>query len=263
MTENILLLAGRVAVITGGLGDIGFAVAEVLAENGATVAIADIHSADVAAQKIGSHPFRYTQVDVADSKEVDDWFSEVSDSLGTPTLVVANAGLVEIGFGLRISPESWQRTMDVSLNGAFFTATSGGRRMVDQKLEGRIVLMGSWAAENVHADLTAYSVSKAALRMMGKCLALELAPKGVLLNEVAPGFVNAGLTGKFYEKDPEEREKGRRLVPVRRLISARDVALQVLHLCHPDNVHMSGSTLLMDGGLSLMTGREDVAPEDA
>ncbi len=263
MNESDLLLAGQVAVVTGGLGDIGFAVAEVLAENGAKVAIADIHPEEVAKEKIGSRPFVYAQVNVADPKAVDEWFSGVEEDLGTPTLVIANAGVVEVGFGLKISPKSWQRTMDVNLNGAFYTATSGGRRMVDQNVKGRIVLMGSWAAENVHADLTAYSVSKAGLRMMGKCLALELAPKGILVNEVAPGFVDAGLTGKFYKKNPVKRERGRALVPVRRLISAKEVALQVLHLCHPDNVHMSGSTLLMDGGLSLMTGRESFNSNDA
>jgi len=263
MNESDLLLAGQVAVVTGGLGDIGFATAEMLAENGARVAISDVHSENVAKEKISSRPFVYAQVNVADPTEVDDWFSQVVKDLGTPTLVVANAGVAEVGFCLETSPASWQRTMDVNLNGAFFTATSGGRRMVERSLEGRIVLIGSWAAENVHADFTAYSTSKAGLRMMGKCLALELAPKGILVNEVAPGFVDAGLTGKFYEEDPAKRERALAHVPVRKLISAKEVALQVLHLCHPNNLHMSGSTLLMDGGLSLMTGREGMRSNDA
>ena len=84
-----------------------------------------------------------------------------------------------------------------------------------------------------------------------QCIAKELAPFNILVNEIAPGYVDAGLTGQLFQKNPELREVNRMKVPNRLLISSDDVADNVLFLCDPNNKHMVGSTLLMDGGLSL------------
>jgi NAD(P)-dependent dehydrogenase (short-subunit alcohol dehydrogenase family) len=85
-------------------------------------------------------------------------------------------------------------------------------------------------------------------------MALELAPQGILVNEVAPGFVDAGLSGRFFREKPGLREQAAARVPIGQLIEACDVARQVAHLCDPANRHMTGSTILMDGGLSLRQG---------
>jgi NAD(P)-dependent dehydrogenase (short-subunit alcohol dehydrogenase family) len=82
-------------------------------------------------------------------------------------------------------------------------------------------------------------------------MALELGPHGILVNEVAPGYVDAGLSGRFFNEQPGSRENAERRVPIHKLIVPQDVALQVAHLCDPENKHMTGSVLLMDGGLSL------------
>ena len=87
--------------------------------------------------------------------------------------------------------------------------------------------------------------------MLCKCMALELAPKGILVNEIAPGYVDAGLTGRFWKEKPELRDKARGRVPTQRVIMAEEVADQIVYLCNPENKHMTGTTLLMDGGLSL------------
>jgi len=94
-------------------------------------------------------------------------------------------------------------------------------------------------------------VAKAGLRMLGQCLALELAPHDIAVNEIAPGFVDAGLTGKIYDANPGSRENSRTLVPNGRLIEAAEVGDQIAFLCDPANSHMVGSVHLMDGGLSL------------
>jgi glucose 1-dehydrogenase len=91
------------------------------------------------------------------------------------------------------------------------------------------------------------------MRMLCKCMALDLAPTGILVNEVAPGYVDAGLSAAVWIKNPEARENAAERVPIGKLIDAADVAQQVAHLCEPDNRHMTGSVLLMDGGLSLVT----------
>jgi glucose 1-dehydrogenase len=87
--------------------------------------------------------------------------------------------------------------------------------------------------------------------MLSKCMALELAPYDILVNELAPGYVEAGLSGDLWKKNPGSSEIALQQVPIKRVMSAQQVAEQVLLLCHPNNVHMTGSTILMDGGLSL------------
>ena len=88
--------------------------------------------------------------------------------------------------------------------------------------------------------------------MLCKCMALELAPHNILVNEIAPGFVDAGLSGRSFEKNPVLKKESQEKVPIKKLISAGEVARQVVLLCHPLNEHMTGSTVLMDGGLSLL-----------
>jgi glucose 1-dehydrogenase len=89
--------------------------------------------------------------------------------------------------------------------------------------------------------------------MLCRCMALDLAPDGILVNEVAPGYVDAGLSAQAWKTDPVGRTNAARRVPIGQLITASDVAIQVAHLCEPSNRHMSGSVILMDGGLSLVT----------
>jgi NAD(P)-dependent dehydrogenase (short-subunit alcohol dehydrogenase family) len=87
--------------------------------------------------------------------------------------------------------------------------------------------------------------------MLMKCMAAELAPQGILVNELAPGFVDAGLGMKMITERPESREALAARVPIGRLIDPQEVAWEVVHLCDPENRHMTGATVLMDGGLSL------------
>ena len=125
------------------------------------------------------------------------------------------------------------------------------QKLLEEKKPGRIVLIGSWAGHAVHSHIPSYCVSKAGLRMFVQCIAKELAPFNILVNEIAPGYVDAGLTGQLFQRNPSARETSRMKVPNRLLISSDDVADNVLFLCDPNNKHMVGSTLLMDGGLSL------------
>ncbi|RRA98905.1 SDR family NAD(P)-dependent oxidoreductase [Larkinella rosea] len=252
------LFTKRIVLISGGLGDIGRATALEFARQGAAIALGDISPPAKAAAfldeleqlGIATH---YTQVDVSDAKAVQNWVSEVENSLGVADIIIANAATVTVGGIHEITAEQWTNELNVNLNGAFFLTQSATARLLAHQLPGRVVFIGSWAAHSVHTHIPAYSVSKAGLRMLCQCLALELAPHQILVNEIAPGYVNAGLSARFWEKDPELSEEARNRVPIKKLISAEAVAGQVVQLCHPANEHMTGSTLLMDGGLSLLT----------
>src|SRR5690606_41685339 len=108
------------------------------------------------------------------------------------------------------------------------------------------------AAHKVHREMPAYSVSKAAVRMLCKCFALELAPFGITVNELAPGYVQAGLSAKVWNDNPERKQEAIDKVPLKSLITVEEIAQQVLFLSDSQNKHITGTTFLMDGGLSLL-----------
>ncbi len=243
-------LAGQVAVVSGGAGDIGRAIARRFRAHGARVALGDVlPRAKVRSRVAGFH---YTQVDVSDAAAVDAWLGRVSHDLAPPSLVVPNAAIVELGSSLKTTSPAWQRTVDVNLTGAFLLAQLAAKRLVAARQRGRIVFIGSWAAHAPHPNLVAYCAAKAGLRMAMQCLALELAPHGILVNEVAPGRVDAGLSKRLFDETPGFRERARSGVPLRSLLDPDDVADGVAYLCRPDNRQMTGAVLLLDGGLSLV-----------
>ena len=251
-------LANQVAVISGGLGDIGRAIAMEMARRGADIAISDVRDPSDASDALGAIAAlgvrcRYDQVDVANDEAVDTWVRAVEQSLGVGSLVIANAAIVTIADFRTVLPEQWRHELDVNLTGSFNLARTAAARLLHHQRPGRIVFIGSWAAHAPHPNIVAYCVAKAGLRMLCRCMALDLAPHGILVNEVAPGYVDAGLSAKLWAKNPGSREKAAGRVPTGKLIDAAEVATQVAHLCEPDNRHITGSVIVMDGGLSLVT----------
>src|SRR5258708_17373660 len=155
-------LDGQVAVISGGLGDIGRAIGRKLAALGADIAVGDIldakhapiHLAEIAA--LGRRS-QYTRVDISDAKAVEEWMDNVERTFGTPTLIICNAAIVSIGNTLTIDTDAWARTLHVNLDGAFFLARTATARLVKHQIPGRVVFMGSWAAHTPHPQIVAYS----------------------------------------------------------------------------------------------------------
>jgi NAD(P)-dependent dehydrogenase (short-subunit alcohol dehydrogenase family) len=251
------LFEEKTVLISGGLGDIGKAIAIAFAKSGANVAVGDVQPSAQAASLLGelqqlSVKCSYTQVDVSDAAAVDAWVTEATKALGTIHIAIANAATVTIAGLYKITDEQWSKELRVNLDGAFYVSRAVTSRLLQQEQRGSVVFVGSWAAEAVHAHIPAYSVSKAGMRMLCQCMALELAPHGITVNEIAPGYVDAGLSRKVWEQSPAQKEDARKKVPVQALITAAEVAEQVLRLCDPGNKHITGSILLMDGGLSLV-----------
>jgi len=254
-------LSGHVAVISGGLGDIGRACAVELARRGADVAVGDVRKNDQVERLRGEveglgRRFRFDASDVTDEERTADWLSGVEEAFGAVTLGICNAAIVEPLDFSRLTAAAWRRHLDVNLTGAFLLANGIARRLVTQKKPGRIVFLGSWAAESVHAHIPAYCVSKAGLRMLCRSMALEYARHDILVNEVAPGIVEAGLSRQLFEEDPGLRDAMVQHVPTGRLLAASEVARLVAWLCDPENSHMTGMTLQADGGISLISATE-------
>jgi NAD(P)-dependent dehydrogenase (short-subunit alcohol dehydrogenase family) len=251
-------LADHLAIISGGLGDIGRACAVELARRGADVAVGGrsdggrVEPLQAEVEGLGRR-FRFDQVDVADSDAVSRWVDAVEGDLGVPNLVIPNAAIDEFTPFEHLTPEVWRRHIDINLNGAFYLAHTVAKRLLVSSMPGRIVFIGSWAAHAPHAHLPAYGVAKAGLRMLCQCMALDYAPHGILVNEVAPGFVNAGTSGDYFRQHPEAIPEALAKVPVGKLMDPEEVAKHVAYLCNPKNHYMVGSVLVCDGGLSTVT----------
>lgn len=251
-------LSGQVAAISGGAGDIPGAIALELARRGADIAIGDIVGEEKAAplldeiRRLGRLVHFY-RVDVTDADAVRDWFAAIEESLGVATLLIVTAATVTLEGIRHITPERWDREIQVNLNGAFRVVQAGALRMLHHGKPGRIVFIGSFVGHAPQTHNPAYCTSKAGIRMLMRCMARDLAPDGILVNEVAPGNVDAGLCGKAFDQFPEERNWSAQQTPVGRNAVAEDVAVQVAHLCDPRNTFMTGTTLMVDGGLSLLS----------
>jgi NAD(P)-dependent dehydrogenase (short-subunit alcohol dehydrogenase family) len=259
-------LENQVAVITGGLGDIGQACALELARRGVDVAVCDRADGGRAAplrtriEELGRR-LRFDVADVVDRGQVEGWLAAVEQAFGPADILIANAAIAECASFSGLTPELWHRHLEVNLTGAFHAAHLVAERLRERRRPGRIVFIGSWAAHAPQAHMPAYCVSKAGLRMLCRCMALEYAADGILVNEVAPGIANAGLSKRVGREDPALLKRTLGRIPTGTLMEAEEVALHVAHLCDPRTRNIVGSAVLCDGGLSQVpatwSGRND------
>ncbi|HTL16397.1 MAG TPA: SDR family oxidoreductase [Patescibacteria group bacterium] len=247
----------QTVIISGGLGDIGRALAWEFGSLGASIALGDLRDSatmkpwlkKMTRQRIRWH---YTKLDVSQYEAVCSWVQTVEKEIGLPDIIIPNAATVTLASIHQLTAEQWARELRVNLDGAFHLAKAATERLVARRQPGKVLFIGSWAADHVHTHIPVYCVSKAGLRMLCRCLALELASNGILVNELAPGTVNAGLSRQVQDQNPKLREQVLTKIPLKKLISPQEVAWQAAHLCHPDNKNMTGSTVVMDGGNSLI-----------
>ena len=244
-------LAGRGAVVSGGAGDIGSAVAAELLRRGAAVTLLDSlppHRAAETVERLGAlGAVAYRQVDVRDRNAID----RVLDDVDPLDIVHGNAGIVDGAPFLEVTEAQWREHLDVNLTGCFHLGQAAARRMVARGQHGRIVFTGSWVQDVPWPEIAPYSVSKAGLRMLARSMARELAPHGILVNVVAPGIVEAGLAGHQLRTDPAYAARASRVLPLGRFQTPEQVAQAVAFACSPANDSMTGAVLLVDGGCSL------------
>lgn len=248
-------LNGQVAIISGGAGDIGKAIAYELAGRGAQISLGDLKELEEIAPFLESLKtlfncrVLYRQVDVSDCDQVDDWVKETEETFGAATLIIPNAAIITRKSVLEMTSDEWQHEFAVNVNGAFQLAQLAAKRLVRHRLPGKIVFSGSWAAHRPNPAIPAYCASKSAIRMLCKVMAIELAGHGILVNEVAPGIVNAGLS-KDNTRNPQFAERLQEQIPVQTWIEPEEVAWNVANLCDPRNRNTTGTVVVVDGGLS-------------
>ncbi len=246
------MLSGKIAIVTGGAGDLGKAMARHLAQNGAHVVIWDILPQADAAEAICAvqeqdPQVEYAEVDVRDRAVVDHAIARLPQL----DIVCSNAGIVDAQPFLDLSGENWQNHLDINLTGCFNVCQAAARRMVADGAPGRIIMTSSWVAEIPWPEITAYTVSKAGVNMLVKQMARELAPHGILVNAVAPGIVKAGLAGRQLREEPQYAARVAKAIPLGEPGSPEEIAAAVVYLASPQTAYMTGSILTLDGGCSL------------
>ena len=238
--------------LTGGAGDIGAAMASELSRLGASVTLVDQKTPEEAEPWLKrvretSGDVSYAQVDVRDRSAID----EALNGVDPLDIAIGNAGIVDSAPFLEITEEQWQNHLDVNLTGCFNLGQSAARLMVERERPGRIIFTSSWVQEVPWPEITAYSVTKAGLRMLARQMARELAPHGILVNVIAPGIVRAGLAKRQMEIEPQYARRVKNVIPLGEPQTAEQVAAATVFLCSDAADYMTGSSLLVDGGCSL------------
>ncbi|MFM8515298.1 MAG: SDR family oxidoreductase [Actinomycetota bacterium] len=246
--------AGMTAVITGGSRGIGYTLANALAAEGARIGLIDILDdvTDSAQKIIDTHGVTAAGVvaDVTDAAALDSAFTSLATAAGTADILVTSAGITQWGDSIDVTPEEWQRVLDINLNGTFFACQSFGRRLLAEGRPGSAILVSSMSAQivNVPQFQASYHASKAAVSMLAKSLAVEWATRGIRVNALEPGYTLSAMTRQFMDANPDLRVRWEDMIPARRMGEPEDLVGVVILLASAESAYLTGQSIVVDGG---------------
>lgn len=244
--------SGKVFVVTGGSRGIGESIVRTLATQGATVYStynanaerAQAISADVARQGGTVH---YQSVDVANEDAVKGFFEHVVQQAGKIDGLVNNAGITRDGLIMRMSSKDWQDVLQTNLTGVFYACRAVARPMMSART-GRIVNIGSIVGLGGNAGQVNYSSAKAGLVGLTRSLARELASRNILVNCIAPGYVETDMTDKLTD---DQKKAFSDSIPLKRSAKAEEIASVVSFFLSDQASYITGQVINVDGGLAM------------
>jgi glucose 1-dehydrogenase len=253
-------LTGQIAIVTGAESGIGAATARALGAEGCSVAINYVKSEDDANAvrdaviQSGARAI-VVKGDVSNEDDVGSLFSTCANELGKPTILINSAGVngqtVEVA---DMTADQWDATLGANLRGPFLTSRAFIRERRTKREPARIVNVSSIHEDVVVLGYADYDASKAGLLALSRTLAVEAAPHNITVNCVAPGMILTPMNADAQD-DPNEREEKSQHIPLKRPGKPEEVAALIVFLCTSDAAYITGTSLRIDGGLSLNTGQ--------
>jgi NAD(P)-dependent dehydrogenase (short-subunit alcohol dehydrogenase family) len=244
-------LKGKTAVITGGASGIGFATAKRLRAEGANIVIGDLGGAngEAAAAEVEG---LFVECNVTDEDQVNNLFDEAAKKYGSVDIAFNNAGISPPDDDSIETTElpAWQKVQDVNLKSVYLCSRASLRHMVKQG-SGSIINTASFVAVLGSAtSQISYTASKGGVLAMSRELGVQFARQGIRVNALCPGPVNTPLLQELFAKDPERAQRRLVHIPVGRFAKPEELAAAVAFLASDDSSFITGSTFLVDGGIS-------------
>lgn len=264
MNPNQRPLEGQTALVTGASSGIGSAVACALAAAGANVTVNHHHNPDAAAtvvqtiEQAGGHALA-ADGDVSKEADVVALFDATVERFGRVDIVVSNAGIQQDAALTGMTLQQWQAVIGVNLTGQFLCVREGVRRFLAQglapasKARGKVICMSSVHQVIPWAGHVNYASSKGGIQMMMKSVAQEVAAQGIRVNAIAPGAIKTPINESAWST-PEQLEKLLKLIPYGRIGAPEDIGRAAVWLASDDSDYVTGTTLFVDGGMSLYPG---------
>lgn len=241
-------LKDKVALVTGAAQGIGKAIAQTLSQAGAKVIVSDINMelATQTAAEINGTPLKMNVTDLAD---VEAGVKKVKEEHGKIDILVNNAGITKDTLFMRMKKEDWDLVININLNGVFNLCKAIVPLMMKQR-SGKIINIASIVGEMGNAGQANYAASKAGVIGLTKTLAREVAPRGITVNAIAPGFIQTAMT----EKIPEEAKKQlMSIIPMAKLGQPEDIANSCLFLASNAADYITGQVINVNGGMLMNT----------
>ena len=255
MTSTQGKLAGKAAIITGAGRNIGEAIATLFAAEGASVAVVDMDAAraDGVADKIkaaGGDAVAIT-CDVSDTSDIAGMVAATVEALGGIDILVNNVAITDRKDIFELSEDEWRRTIDVTLSSPFYVTKQVAKWMVDNERSGRIVNIGSTSGFAGRPQAIAYGAAKGGLNTLTQSLAVQLAPHGIIVNQVSPNMTGSPVGKEDF--DPSRRVSNL----VGRAGAPEEQAKAVLFMASEDASFVAGANLFVDGGTMAMASFAD------
>jgi 3-oxoacyl-[acyl-carrier protein] reductase len=247
---QIFDLAGNVALVTGASSGLGARFAEVLAQNGAAVALVARRADRLAAlqariEKSGGRAVA-VEADVRDRAAMQNAFDAAEKAFGTVTILVNNAGIVQSGRAMELAEADWQRVLSTNLDAVFFWAQEAALRMLATGKGGSIVNIASVLGMTPDNGVVSYATAKAGVIQLTKALAIELAFKGIRVNAIAPGWIITEMNRDYLASERGAAMKRR--IPMGRFGEIADLDGPLLLLASDAGRYMTGAIIVADGG---------------
>lgn len=245
------MLDNEIALVTGASRGIGAAIADAMGGAGATVigTATSEGGAEAISQRFAEAGIKGKGMclDVSDSTSVDEVVKAITAELGTPTIVVNNAGITRDNLLMRMKDDEWDSIIQTNLSSLYRVSKAVLRGMMKAK-RGRIINIGSVVGSIGNAGQTNYAAAKAGLLGFTKPLAREVGSRGITVNAVAPGFIDTDMTKELPE---EHRKTLLTNIPLGRLGAPEEIAAAVLFLASPAAAYITGETIHVNGGMHM------------